>query len=398
MKRILFFILCCLVSSSFLFSQTKDSYGDKMNEAFLSGSINLKSENESTLLVEDATNGMLIKVQIDGKDYSFLVDTGCTLSIIDEDINAEMLPLDLKAVVNDGAGLQKEGQLFKIDFSVNSNLFQDFSFVKMDLKEISKAACIEINGVLGINVLKKINWKLMKNEKRLYFSDKHYSYVGFTTPIPLQWADNYFPLVKMQINNKDFYAGVDSGANSGLHISTQVYNMLFNDYKRLVKGKGYAFHSIVDRISADEVRKSTVKKISIGNLILDKYNIIVSQYKPMLGQGILLNDNLILNFTKMEMAFGNQFLSKLHSSDFNSFGLCRPPKDGDKVELCFLWEDSKNYKNLKIGDRVLQVDSINTANLSDAEFCSLKEYVSSKKDGVMVKFQRGDTQFDVIMN
>jgi hypothetical protein len=397
MKRILFFILCCLVSSSFLFSQTKDSYGDKMNEAFLSGSINLKSENESSLLVEDINKGMFIKVLIDGTDYTFLVDTGCTLSIIDENINVKMQPLEIRRTVTDNVGLQKEAELYKLDFSVGNNIFKDFAFMKMDLSAVSKAACVKMDGIIGINVLKKLNWKLMKNENKLHFSNQPYSYAGFGKAIPIEWAGNYFPIVKMQINKKDFYVGLDSGASSGLQLSTQVYNTIFNDYRKLPQGKGYAFYSVVDRSSV-EIRKTKVKKILIGNLVLEDYNVIVTQGKPMLGQGILLNDNLILNFTKMEMAFGNQFLSKLYSSDFNSFGLCRPPKDGDKVELCFLWGDGKNNKDLKIGDRVLQVDSINTANLSDAEFCSLKEYLSSKNRGVMVKFQRGDRQFDVIMN
>lgn len=393
MKKISFYIFCCFLFCGCFFSQTSV---ERMNEAFLSGLIELKSHDESTALVDGINKGMFVNVSIEGKDYTFLVDTGFTLSAIDENINIRMQPLGIKTPITDNVGLQKEAELYNLDFSLENNIFKDFTFMKIDLAEVSKAACAKMDGIIGINVLRKLNWKLLKNENKLYFSNQPYSYAGFGGVIPLEWAGNYFPIVKMNINNKEFYAGLDTGATSGLQLSTQVYNSIFNDYKKLSQGKGYAFYTVVDKSSV-EIRKTKVKKILIGNLALEDYNVIVTQGKPMLGQEILLNDDLILNFTNKELAFGNQFLSKLDSSDFNSLGLCRPLKERDKVELCFIWDDSKIYKNLKIGDRILQVDYINTTSISDAEFCSLKEYISSKKDNVKLKIQRGDKQFDVLM-
>lgn len=397
MKKISLFIFCTFFLWGSLFSQSKDTPDNRVNVAFLSGSINLKSSNESTPLTEDAKKGMFTNVLIDGKNYIFLIDTGFTFSAVDENLNINMESLGIKRPVTDNFGLQKETELYKFDFSVDNNTFKDFAFLKLDLSEVSKAACVKIDGIIGINVLKKLNWKMLKNENKLYFSNQPYSYVGFGEAIPLEFAGNYFPIIKMQINNKEFYVGLDTGATSGLLLSTQIYNSIFNDYKKLSQGKGYAFYSVVDKNSV-EIRKTKVKKILIGDLVLQDYNVIVTQGKPILGQEILLNDDLILNFTTKELAFGKNISSKLNSTDFNSFGLCRPPKDSNKVELCFLWEDNKNYKNLKIGDRILQVDSVNTTNINDAEFCSLKEYISTKKGAVKLKLQRGNKQLDVLVN
>lgn len=397
MKKISLYIFFSFFVWGSLFSQSKDTPDNRVNLAFLSGSINLKSSNESTPLAEDTKKGMFTNVLIDGKNYIFLIDTGFTFSAVDENLNINMESLGIKRPVTDNFGLQKETELYKIDFSVNNNTFKDFVFLKLDLSEVSKAVCVKIDGIIGINVLKKLNWKMLKNENKLYFSNQPYSYVGFGEAIPLEFAGNYFPIIKMQINNKEFYVGLDTGATSGLQLSTQIYNSIFNDYKKLSQGKGYAFYSVVGRNSV-EIRKTKVKKILIGNLALQDYNVIVTQGKPILGQEILLNDDLILNFTTKELAFGKNISSKLNSTDFNSFGLCRPPKDSNKVELCFLWEDNKNYKNLKIGDRILQVDSVNTTNINDAEFCSLKEYISTKKGAVKLKLQRGNKQLDVLVN
>lgn len=397
MEKISFYIFCCFFLWGSFFSQSKNNQENRVNLAFISGSINLKSSNESTPLVEDTKKGMFINARIDGKNYNFLVDTGFTFSAIDENLNINLESLGIKRPITDNFGLQKETELYKFDFSVENNTFKDFVFLKLNLSEVSKVACVKIDGIIGINVLKKLNWKMLKNENKLFFSNIPYSYEGFSEAIPLEFSDNYFPILKMQINKKEFYAGLDTGANSGIQLSTQVYNSIFKDYEKLSQGKGNAFYSVVDR-NYVEIKKTKIKKILIGNLSIENYNVIVSQGKPILGQKILLNDDLILNFTSKELAFGNKFLSKLNSSDFNSLGLCRSLKERDKIELCFIWDDSKNFKNLKIGDFILQVDSINTTNISDVELCNLKDYLSNSKSNIKLKLQRGDKQFTQIIN
>ncbi len=396
MKKKLLYIFC-FIFYSILFSQNPDAKKITINDAFLSGAIHLKSSNESTVLVEDLKSGMFVKVWMDEKEYTFLVDSGFTISAIDTKVAASQ-SLDLKVNTDNLIGSQKEAELFKIDFSLENNLFKDFSFIKLDLQDVSEASCVKIDGILGMNVLKKLNWKLIKDEKRLYFSDSPYPYTGFSRPIEIQWADSYFPLAKMNIDNKEFYAGVDLGATSGLILSASVYKAIFKDYNKLNKGSGIAFQTVHGKVAADEVRKASVKSISLGELTLKNYNIIVSHDKPLLGQGILLSDNLILNFSKMEMAFGNEFSSKVKSDKLDSFGLCRSQKDDSKIELCFLWDDDKNFKKLKIGDQLIQVDSIDATSLSDSEFCTLQEYMGNKKGPRNVKFQRGDKHIDIVLN
>src|SRR5690606_41935102 len=122
---------------------------------------------------------------------------------------------------------------------------------------------LNFDGILGINVLKKLNWKIIKEDNKLLFSKQPFSYVGFENPIEIKWYNYFVPLVELNFNKSNFFASLDTGFFGKIKLSEEIYNSYFDNYKKLVKGKGQSFYSMYGKVETD-VRKANIKNLSLG--------------------------------------------------------------------------------------------------------------------------------------
>jgi hypothetical protein len=395
MKSIYICLLTFLLSFNFVESQNSTQENNKELELILGGNIILNSVFEKIDIIGDLDSGLFLKVNIKEKDYIFLFDTASSVSVINNNI-VDKSQTSSKITTIDNFGNENDLDLYILDFKIGQNTFKDFAFVKKDLTNIKLNTCLNIDGILGINILKKLNWKLILNEKSLYFSKENFNYAGFYNPIQIKWFNNLVPLIEVFSDKSSFYVAIDTGYFGTVKLSQENYNSFENNYKQLVKGSGFPFHSIENKIKT-ELRKSKINGLSFKNGIsLKSYEIIIDNSKPLVGNKVLFNDNLIFNFLIDEVSFGKDFNSmKKNHNDLN-FKICKSEKNNNEIELCFFWQNDYT-KNLKVGDKIIQIDDIKTDNISNDDYCDLLNYIKDRAT-LKVIFQRGKKQFISIIN
>lgn len=391
MNKPLYSFLFFLLSFNFYVSQNANNL-----DYLFDGDVKLENVVVEISPVRNTDNGLFLELNINDKNYKFLVDTGASVSVLNNQIFMDIVNPKKKIKIKDLVGNDEEKDLFYLDFKIGKNQFSNFAFVKLDFSKFLKNGCLKYDGIIGANVLKKLNWKYLKTENKLLFSKNTYTYEGFNKPAKVQWAGS-IPIVELKVNDYKFLAIIDTGHFGTLMIPNYIYinNFGFGTYYNLIKGKG----SPISTVNGDQ--KLELKKTRIENLTLENYDfseyevLLTTKVQPNIGNKIILENGFIFNFLNSEIAFGISE-NKSKYAVLPKLKICRSETNKNQIEVCFFWKESFN-NDLKLGDQVIKVDSIDTTNLDEVQYCSIIDYLS-KDISKKITFKRGNKQFDYIMN
>ncbi|TXF76260.1 aspartyl protease family protein [Chryseobacterium sp.] len=392
MNNILYILLFLFISNLY-FTQTAT------NLAYLNdGGVKLV-DNIEYISLEDNANGLLLIININSKDYTFLVDTGASVSILNNQSfkNANIVERKEKIKIKDPLGNEEEKDLFYLDFKIGENQLSDFAFIKSDLSQLFKNNCSKLDGIIGANVLKKLNWKFVKKENKLFFSQKPFTYEGYNEPTSVKWAGS-IPLVEMKVNDYKFLALIDTGHFGTFIFPNYIYinNFGFGTYYNSTKGRG----NLVTTINGSqkvELKKARLESLSLGNIDFSEYEVILApKVLPNIGNGIILQNGFIFNFLTDEIAFAKNEKST-KAEPLRKIKICKSEKNSREIEVCFFWDEPTN-KMLKLHDQIISIDSINTADIDAEQYCKVISYVQEAKKPVKLVLKRGKKQFDYILN
>lgn len=387
MKNQLYLILIFFFSFN-LYSSQKSQNIDYL----FAGKVHLDTKEVFTLPLEDTDTGLLISVSINGKSYRFLVDTGASVSVLNDQLFQNFVSGTKKIVIKDPLGNEAEKELFYPDFEIGNVKFSDFAFVKQDFSSLLKNKCFPYDGILGANVLKKLNWKYSKKDNNLSFSMEPFGYENFDSPSPVQWHGS-IPIVELRMNDYKFFAMIDTGHFGTIIMSEYAYNENFKDYKDLIKGKGNPLSTINGKQKTDLV-KTKIKNFFWGNYDFSDYENIVLPIAPNIGNKIIFENGFIFNFLQNQMALGKS-VKKFKDATLPKIKICKSDKNKGEIELCFFWDEPVN-KDLKLHDQIIQVDSINTTDMNDIQYCNLLKYLD-KEGPKKIKLKRGRKEYDYIL-
>lgn len=373
MNKILFSFLFFILSFNYYVSQIPNDFAYMFD-----GEVKLENDMESESLIGSIDDGLFLKIIINNKNYKFLVDSGASTSVLTDKLFKNIIDSKKKIKTRDAIGNEEEKDLFYLDFKIGENQFSNFAFVKYDLSKFSNINCSKFDGILGANVLKKLNWKFVKMENKLFFSKTPFTYEGFSSPTILQWGGS-IPMVELKVNDYKFLALIDTGFFGTFIIPDHIYinNLGFGTYYNSTKGKGDPI-STINGSQKLKLKKARIENFSLENYDFSGYEVILTaKGYPNIGNKIILNNGFIFNFLKNEIAFGiNEEISEY--AILPKIKTCKSEKDNSKVQLCFFWDEPQNRK-LKVGDQIIKVDSIDTSNISPEEYCKLLDYLSSNK-------------------
>lgn len=391
MNKPLFSFLFFLLIGNFYLSQTINNF-----DYLFDGDVKLENDLEYIFPAGNTENGLFLELNINNKNYKFLVDTGASASVLNDQIFMDMVTPKKKIKIKDPVGNEEEKDLFYLDFKIGKNQFSNFAFVKYDLSKFFKNNCLKFDGILGANVLKKLNWKYLKTENKLLFSKNAFTYEGFTKPAKVQWAGS-IPIVELKVNDYKFLAFIDTGHFGTLMIPNYIYinNFGFGTYYNLIKGKG----SPISTVNGDqklELKKSNVKNLSLENYDFSEYEVLLTtKVQPNIGNKIILENGFIFNFLNNEIAFGiNE--KKPKYATLPKIKICKSETNKNQIEVCFLWKEPYN-KMLKLHDQIIKIDELNTSEVSESEFCTILNYLA-KEGAKKITLKRGNKQFDYILN
>lgn len=356
-------LLLALLIGSFVFSQ---------NVNLNIGSTKQKKYYEK-LAIEFIKNKIIIPVEIQGKVYRFILDTGAP-NIISKEIQGVLNPKLLESIPITDINEKKErlNVVLVKSLKLGSVIFENTASLVYDFNASPIFKCFNIDGFIGSNMLrnsiiqidkKKRVLVLTDGEKKLTLNKKKSSKIKFVDDqsSPYLWVD-----LKGADSGKELLL-IDLGADDIYGVSRKNYSIL---------EKKQIFNVLGESVGASSLGLfGDVSKNSQYKLLLPTLKINNTELKNIITE--TTNDNnskigsKLLDFGVMTINYKNKrFYFKPYSNNINTlhsdYGFSRTLKN-NKVIVGFVW-DEKLKSKMAYGDEIIEINGV---KINQSKICDL---------------------------
>ncbi|WP_449398316.1 retropepsin-like aspartic protease [Chryseobacterium wanjuense] len=167
-----------------------------------------------------------VKVNINGKTYNFLFDSGAP-TVISSAIYSELnLEKKHRSKVKDSQK-NKQEQIFTElpEMIVDNVVFKNIGAIVLDLN-MAELGCFKVDGIIGANQMAKLFWRVNYSENSLeatkdlsLFDLKDYDII-----IPFEAKTQKTPVIETKILDKTIDLTFDTGASGKLRISDKNFD------------------------------------------------------------------------------------------------------------------------------------------------------------------------------
>lgn len=363
-KWISFLISFLVISNSVLYSQDQE-----FQSFLLQSSIENNSGYKTDLpIIDNINNFIIIKIEIDGKNFNFLYDTGSMISLISKDAagNSERFK---KISLNDGSGKNEKAFTVKKDIALNNIIFKDIGFAIIDFEHLNKYSCIQIDGILGANAIRLCNWQINPYNKVLKLSDALFPVDSKDLEIELEYVNNLLPLLKINGDDYSFWTLLDTGYSNTLSINQDFYlNSKKLKLMPFTSGNGI-FSGTYKRLKEQKIKKIVLDSVYINNNLFNNVESYITDEKPLLGYGFLKNYITTINIDEDKL-----FLKPLVPHERkSSFDISFTINNKDELIIAFIWDNSQLKEGgAKFGDKIIEINGMITEKVNRNDYCKIK--------------------------
>ena len=363
-------------------------YGCKSKyvKALTHGEISSHYFNEN--IEVDVTNQLIIiPVSINNKTYRFLFDTGAPLSIskeLQQEFGFKKLN---KALLTDSDKSKSNLDIVRVDtISVGAIAFTNQTAFVGDFKRNAIIACLNIDGILGSNLMKHCNWTIdMQNKMvNLYKGEHRTKQKGFIS-LPFKKNKQYDIVLDLKIG-KTMLTGIklDYGSNGSLSIPQRAFSTLKSrEFTSSLSNTGFVQSGLFG------VRKpfntEFVKADSLWlNQMIIKDVIIESGKSGLLGGKVLNNYIVNINWEHQTLSLARH----LNLYNFEStFGF----RVGytDKLIIQSVMENTPaEVYGLKADMEILKIDKLDFTN--QHSLCDYMDYFKQERHTIHLVYKTNE--------
>lgn len=318
---------------------------------------------------------VVIKVNINGKDYDFMVDTGAP-NVITEELAAELkLQPALQQKTGDSQGKKESLNFVEMpEMLIGGIHFIETGAAVADLKRSNVIACLDVDGFVGANLMKSAIWQFDYERKIITISD---TIASFDIPanairIPFVQAGTHTPKIDISYDSiMDKNVTFDTGSNGYFSTSQAIYSKLNQQGKitQPVVSFGANNSGLYGLEGVDSSYSATVEKTTLGNLTIPNQVVSFDHGARTLGTKFLKHYRVIVNWFTNEISLipTDDFVN----TTFEHFGMT-PMYTGEKLEvrMVIIGSDA-DKKGIRIGDQILEVNGENFGNFSTDQWCEM---------------------------
>jgi predicted aspartyl protease len=214
-----------------------------------------------------ALDAVLLPVTIEGKSYSFLLDTGSTFTVFDKSLEPLLgNPLQIRQKTETAADKAMSLSFFKpIDVMLGKlNLKTKLPFLTVDLKFASKVLGRDFQGVIGMSFIHKYIWKLDFDQKiiKVLSSNSKITSDNYDTSINILAAYKGVPVIKVELIENSIPFLIDTGDTGSGRLTKGVIDLLIE--KKLISD--VALDEMVTASRVHLTRRVRVNHFNVGSL------------------------------------------------------------------------------------------------------------------------------------
>ena len=316
---------------------------------------------------------IVLKVNISGEEYDFVLDTGAP-NVISKDL-AKKLGLNNEAEQKVG---DSQGEDTNLGFATIEKLsIGDIHFLNTgtaiaDLKS-KEVGCLKIDGFIGSNLMRKAIWKFDYENQIITItnSSESLNIPEPTIKLPFFTELTGTPIVDITLNDiTEKNVTVDLGSNGGISLSKKTFDALMKNNPSMphTSSFGNSSSGLYGLGKADSTHYIKIPSISFGEVSLE--NTIVdftNNSASTIGTQFFRNYDLIINWFTKEILLIKK--TEYDNSTLSTFGFSCSNQDN----LLILSSIFEKMENLKIGDQILEVNKVRYEKLSSEQWCEIIE-------------------------
>lgn len=372
------FTICLFFFSSCAMIKTKK---------LLTGGEVLQKEFKTEIPFEYRSGLIILKVTIDGNQYDFMLDTGAP-NVVSKELAQQLnLKTEGKRKVSDSQKASSKLSYSKIKKLSIGNL--DFLNTGAIISELSIGAvgCLELDGLIGANLMKKAIWKIDYPNKVITIANSKdaLQLSGTQKIIPFDHPAQGTPRIDIQFNNVlQKNVTYDTGSNRGFSAPKKVLNQLVkaDASTPIAYGFGISSYGLYGAGKMDSLYYAKVDNISIGDVSLkDQIVKFKTNESITLGTPFFKNYVTILDWFKKEIILIPQKEVELDKPDF---GFSHNFKD-QRLWVSKIMENSDAFKKgIQVGDQILKIGEQDYSTTSLEDWCELMNNGITKDDEITI--------------
>jgi hypothetical protein len=330
----------------------------------------------------------IIKVTINNKEYNFLFDTGMPTALSENLVRKfDLDSLNSKIGSDINGNKKRESYVSLKKINIGGINFENIETLSVDLKSGFEIGCINIDGVIGNNLIQNAIWEIDYEKKLIRFTNDidNFNIPSNSKKISFKYnsrRNQLTPKIDIKINNKKLKGVLfDTGSSSGIKSQLKYYPMDLNP-SQSVEYYGKSSAALYGKGKDNEHIDAKIKTIKIGDLDLQNRIVTFNENTSLIGNEFFKNYRIIINYETSKIYMIEQ---KVYSySPVQIFGFQTNVID-QKAIVSLLFKNSNAEKNgIQLGDELLELNTINIRDLIAEDACDflfnnpLKELSSAK--------------------
>lgn len=345
-----------------------------------------------TLPFDTTQNLLIVNVEISGKDYRFLFDTGASVCLSQRLVDEIKPKLVGKMNVTDSeSGTDSLNVYILPEITLDGVTFNDIP--AFHLRDSDFMECLEFDGIIGSNLLKDLAVRFSSAKRAITITDNPEKFnlrEDISTEMQIIPEQN-FPVIKTLLSD-NLRGNIDLLFDSGM---TGFYDLalrhfhLFKDnniftIRNIRQGMGSHSFTFFGRAPDTLMYRLRIPDVTIGNVDFKNLSITTTTNdNSRVGVSLLHYGDVTLDF-KNKRFYYEPYIDKDRDLYERELPVSISTEDG-KFIIGVIW-DKKLEDKLSIGDRII---SINDVNLEGFEKCyAFKARLDfSNKDSFVFKIE-----------
>jgi predicted aspartyl protease len=334
---------------------------------------------------------IIIPVELNGKMYKFLIDTGGILEI-SENLQNEFNFKETESTTIVGIN-RKEIEIKTVnvpEIKLGNWTFKNRKAIVSNLHSKYPYSCFELDGMIGRDFFEKVilqfdnasnTFRITENSNAIKVIKNHRT--------KLKVSKRGLPNVKLKINDKNEYIEFDSG-------SGDFYSPKTSDVERKMKNDGlnkilsfygeFSFGITMDNINHTYRYMQKVERFQIANTTFSNFYSQFSKVSaPRIGAGILKYGKVTLDF-KNGWFYYEPYSESQRFKPLKTFGFDIKIEKGMYIVKYILKGSQAEKKGLEPENRILMINDYSTTNISEDCFGYLNGYEFKKKEKIKIKY------------
>ena len=334
---------------------------------------------------ENVIGLIIVPVNIKGKEYRFLFDTGAILSL-----SKELQEKFNFVTVSRGNIVDSDNNKMNVEYvEIDTIFIGDIPFIEQtafvsEFDNNPVIGCLNIDGIIGSNLMRHCNWEINYHNSQIsLFKDTTDISPGSAYQIPFHTDSQFSQLVQFKFGKATLKnIKVDYGSNGSITLSTKGFNVLKKHeiVDKTFKVAGYSQSGLSGQTIKENKEIAFADTIKAGNLKIPEVELKTGK-SGLLGTKVLSRFIVTIDYDSQNIYFEPVVDAEV---DNRTFGFGIGYSDEKQIYVMRVIENSSAAKSgLTPGTQILKIDSLDFTQ--NSTLCDYILYNSVPKEDIIME-------------